>query len=156
MEGLKCLCCEGTTPLPTFLPKYNKRYSIFDPVFAVLNNHAPRAWQQHVLYLTCTVMFPELSGVGVPRFHTMHIAFRGSSKRFSAKVPTIACAQRQSDKRKVHVVKNLSWNASGKNGSRLSISNSFLHDHDLRKLYRIELFVRHSEASCCKTGIVVN
>ena len=56
------------------------------------------------------VMFPELSSVGVSRFHTMHIAFRGSRKGFSAKVPTIACAQRQSDKRKVHVVKNLSCN----------------------------------------------
>ena len=47
-------------------------------------------------------------------------------------------------------------NASGKNGSRLSISNSFLHDHGLREIYRIELFVRHSEANCGKAGIVVN
>ena len=45
-------------------------------------------------------------------------------------------------------------NASGKIGSRLSISNSFLHDHGLREIYRIELFVRHSEAN--KAGIVVN
>ena len=41
-------------------------------------------------------------------------------------------------------------------GSRLSISNNFLHHHGLRKLYRVELFVGHSEANCGKTGIVVN
>ena len=104
------------------------------------------------------VMFPGLSIVGVSRFHTMPIAFRGSRKRFSAKGPTIACAQRQSDKRKYTWSKAFrdTCNASGKNSSRLSISNNFLHDHGLRKLYRIELFVLNSEANCRKTGIVVN
>ena len=89
-----------------------------------------RAWQQHGLFnsFLILVMFPELSSVGVSRFHTTHIAFRGSRKRFSAKVPALSGSQ---------IGAKYTWsktfrdtcNASGKIGSRLSISNSFLHDH---------------------------
>ena len=41
-------------------------------------------------------------------------------------------------------------NASGINGSRLSISNNFLRDHGLRILDQIELFVGHSRPTVIK------
>ena len=154
MEGylsLKSLYCKGTTSLPTILPKCNKRYSIIrSSLRSPKHPCAEGVVSARAISFWIPVMFPELSNVGVSRFHTMHIAFRGSRKRFSAKIPTIACAQRQSDT--WSKIFRDTCNASEKHGSRLSISNNFLHDHGLRKPYRIELFVRHSEANCRKTG----